>query len=68
MPPKTAPPERSSLAKEKSTRIPKPPLRFENDQTDRDRHTRKRRNRIKKSNNIINSIKDQEKQRNQTII
>jgi hypothetical protein len=67
MPPRTAPPERSSLAREKSTRTPKPPLRFEDDQTDRDRRARERKERAKKSNDIIDPAKKQEEQRNQTI-
>jgi hypothetical protein len=46
MPPKIAPPERNSLAKEKSIRIPKSPFRFEDNQTDRDRRTQKRKKRI----------------------
>jgi hypothetical protein len=55
--PKTAPPQRNSLTKEKSIRIPKLLFGFENNQTDRDRRARKRKERTEKLNNIIDPAK-----------
>jgi histone deacetylase complex regulatory component SIN3 len=57
MPSRIAPSERSFLIKKKSIRIPKSFFHFEDDQIDRDRHIRKRKERIKKLNNIIDSAK-----------
>jgi hypothetical protein len=55
--PKITPPQRNFLVRGKSIRISKSFLRFEDDQIDRDRYIQKGKKRIKKLNNIINSVK-----------